>query len=1185
MLTCYRSPGESQQCCGPPAGRRQLQVNLSQDRLSRGKVVHRVIELRKAIQEFLEQKGSPFATKFTDKEWLARLCYLADIFAELNSGNLQLQGRNTTIIDAHYTVAAFLGKLRLWIRRLEKGVIAQFPTVDEFIEENSHDTGSLLQTINKEMSDHLKGLETSMHHYFPESDQETASLQWIIHPFSVPDEAIHDDDFPAKEEWITMRANEALKIEFQNQNADCFWISRLADSPTLSKRALKWMSEKDLSSSMSGVACVLSGKEVAQDVRNQLKQDVDNLKNEFPGFAPGLAIVQVGGREDSNVYIRMKVKAAEEIGIRAQHIKFPRTITQSQLVQEVKKLNNDPNIHGMIVQVPLDADTEIDSDLVLDTISPNKDVDGLTTASAGRLSHGMLQGGFLPCTPNGCMELIRRSGAKIQGANAVVLGRSKIVGTPMAELLKWHHATVTTCHSRTTDLPSVVRSADILVVGIGRPEMVKGSWVKPRAVVIDCGINSIPDATKKSGSRLVGDVDYAEVSKVASVITPVPGGVGPMTVAMLMKNTVISAQEAAKRMRAAEWKIRYLTLEPLEKVPSDIEVARAQTPKDVGEVADEIGLLENEVDLYGKKKAKVSLSVLQRLAHQKNGKYVVVAGMTPTPLGEGKSTTTIGLTQALGAHLKKNVFACVRQPSQGPTFGIKGGAAGGGYSQVIPMDEFNLHLTGDIHAITAANNLLAAQIDARMFHEATQTDQALYGRLVPKVKGVRKFSPIQINRLKKLGIVETDPDKLTPEEVTKFVRLNIDPTTITWQRVMDTNDRFLRKITIGQSPTEKDKTRECQFDITVASEIMAILALTTSLADMRERLGKMVVASDTSGNPVTAEDLGASGALTVLMKDAIKPNLMQTLEGTPVFVHAGPFANIAHGNSSIIADKIALKLVGEDGMVVTEAGFGADIGMEKFFNIKCRYSGLVPNVVVLVATIRALKMHGGGPTVTAGVPLPAEYVQENLGLVESGFSNLRKQIENSKMFGIPVVVAINSFATDTEGELNLVKKLAVGAGAADAVICSHWANGGAGAVGLAEAVVKAASQPSDFKFLYDLKLPVEEKIRTIACRIYGADDIEIQPEAQTQIDRYKKQGFNDLPICMAKTHLSLTSDPSKKGAPTGFTIPVRDVRASVGAGFLYPLVGTMSTMPGLPTRPCIYDIDLDLETEEVQGLF
>ena len=425
---------------------------------------------------------------------------------------------------------------------------------------------------------------------------------------------------------------------------------------------------------------------------------------------------------------------------------------------------------------------------------------------------------------------------------------------------------------------------------------------------------------------------------------------------------------------------------------------------------------------------------------------------------------------------------------------------------------------------------------------------------------------LKVRRLEKLGIDKRDPDSLDEDEKRLFAILDIAPETITWQRVLDTNDRYLRKITVGQSPTEKGLTRETQFDISVASEIMAVLALTTSLADMRERLGKMVVASSKSGWPVTAEDLGVAGALTVLMKDAIRPNLMQTLEGTPVFVHAGPFANIAHGNSSILADKISLKLVGEDGFVVTEAGFGADIGMEKFFNIKCRYSGLVPNAVVLVATVRALKMHGGGPPVTAGAPLKPEYTQCNLPLVEAGFCNLRKQIENANMFGVPVVVAINVFHTDTQEEIELMKKLSKEAGAFDAVICRHWAQGGPGAAELARAVDRACSAPSNFKFLYDLNMTIEDKIRTIAQKIYGADDIELLPEAVVKIERYKKQGFGDLPICMAKTHLSLSADPARKGAPTGFTIPIRDVRASVGAGFLYPLVGTMTTMPGLPTR-------------------
>jgi len=653
---------------------------------------------------------------------------------------------------------------------------------------------------------------------------------------------------------------------------------------------------------------------------------------------------------------------------------------------------------------------------------------------------------------------------------------------------------------------------------------------------------------------------------------------------MLLKNTLDSACRALQDAGAA-WKISNLPLNLKEPVPSDIDIALSQTPKDIALLASEVGLLNSEVDLYGKKKAKVALSVLDRLQDVQNGKYIVVTGITPTPLGEGKSTTTIGLTQALGSHLNRNVFACVRQPSQGPTFGIKGGAAGGGYSQVIPMDEFNLHLTGDIHAITAANNLCAAAIEARMFHEATQKDTALWGRLVPEKKGKRSFSKIQLNRLQRLGINKTDPNEFTEEEISRFVRLDINPESITWQRVLDTNDRFLRQITIGQAATEKGHTRQCQFDIAVASEIMAVLALTTSMADMRERLGNMVVCSDNKGNPVTANDLGVSGALAVLMKDAIRPNLMQTLEGNPVFVHAGPFANIAHGNSSILADKISLKLVGPNGYVVTEAGFGADIGMEKFFNIKCRYSGLIPNAVVLVATVRALKMHGGGPTVTAGVPLPKEYVEENVELVEKGCSNLIKQIQNATKFGIPVVVALNSFATDTVNELQTVQRIAKENGAFDAVICDHWARGGAGAVDLAQSVDKATQQPSNFKFLYDLKLPLEKKIETIAKEIYGADGIELKHEAQERLELYKKQGFNDLPICMAKTHLSLSHDASLKGAPTGFILPIRDMRASVGAGFIYPLVGTMPTMPGLPTRPCFYDIDLNLESGEVEGLF
>jgi formyltetrahydrofolate synthetase len=618
-------------------------------------------------------------------------------------------------------------------------------------------------------------------------------------------------------------------------------------------------------------------------------------------------------------------------------------------------------------------------------------------------------------------------------------------------------------------------------------------------------------------------------------------------------------------------------------VPSDIEIAQAAALKPITQVAAEMGIQSDELELYGPFKAKVKLEILERLKNQPNGKYIDVTAITPTPLGEGKTTTTVGLSQALGAHLGKSVITCIRQPSQGPTFGIKGGAAGGGYSQVIPMEDFNLHLTGDIHAITAANNLLAAAIDARMLHESEATDEQMFNRLCPADKqGKRRFGKGLLGRLKKLGIMKTNPEDLTPEERRRLCRLDIDPDTITWKRVLDTSDRFLRGITVGMGDEEKGHNRETGFDITVASEIMAVLALTTSLKDMRERLGKMVIGLSRSGEAISAEDMGIAGALTVLMRDAIKPNLMQTLEGTPVFVHAGPFANIAHGNSSILADQIALKLAD---YVVTESGFGADIGMEKFMDIKCRTSGLIPNVVVLVATVRALKMHGGGPRVVAGKPLDPAYTDENLDLLRAGVPNMQHHIKIARKFGVPVVVAVNTFATDTAAELEVIRQAALEAGAEDAVVARHWGEGGAGAEELAKAVVKAAEKPSNFQFLYPLEKSVKEKIEIIVKQVYGADGVDYTPEADEQIQAYTRLGFDKLPICMAKTHLSLTADPTIKGVPTGFRILVREVRASVGAGFLYPLLWKMRTMPGLPTRPAFYDIDLDLETGKVMGLF
>ncbi len=618
-------------------------------------------------------------------------------------------------------------------------------------------------------------------------------------------------------------------------------------------------------------------------------------------------------------------------------------------------------------------------------------------------------------------------------------------------------------------------------------------------------------------------------------------------------------------------------------VPPDIVIAQEAELKPITQIADELGLLPEEYDSYGQYIAKVSPAVLDRVKDVPDGKYIDVTAITPTPLGEGKTTTTVGLSQALGAHLGKRVITTIRQPSQGPTFGIKGGAAGGGYSQVIPMENFNLHLTGDIHAITAANNLIAAAIETRMFHESYQSDAALFDHLCPADEdGNRKFGIAMQGRLRNLGINKTDPNDLTAEERKRFVRLNINRETLTWRRATDTNDRLLREITVGEGPKEKDFNLKTSFYITVASELMAVLALATSLEDMRNRIGRMVVALDLDGNPVTVEDVGVAGAAAVLMKDTIKPTLMQTLEGTPVFVHAGPFANIAHGNSSIMADRIGLKLAD---YVITESGFGSDMGMEKFFDIKCRYSGNIPDVVVLVATIRALKMHGGGPKVMAGSPLAPEYEHENLDLLREGLSNLMAHIDNANKFGVPVVVAINRFHTDTDAELDLVRQACLASGkVVDAVVTNHWEEGGAGAVELGKAVIKAAELPSDFKFLYPLDIPVKEKIEAIAKNIYGADGVDFSPEAEEQIAEYTRLGYGNLPICMAKTHLSLSHDPALKGRPKGFRIPIQGVRASIGAGFLYPIAGPILLMPGLPTRPAYYDIDIDLKTDKILGL-
>jgi len=565
------------------------------------------------------------------------------------------------------------------------------------------------------------------------------------------------------------------------------------------------------------------------------------------------------------------------------------------------------------------------------------------------------------------------------------------------------------------------------------------------------------------------------------------------------------------------------------RMKSDLEIAQAAKLKPILEIAESCGLTEDDLDLHGKYKAKVHLDVRDELKDRPNAKYVDVTAITPTPLGEGKTTTSVGLAMGLNKIGKRTILA-IRQPSMGPTFGIKGGAAGGGHAQVVPMEDFNLHLTGDIHAVGVAHNLCAAYLD---------------------------------------------------NHLSKGNKLNIDPFTISWRRVMDVSDRALRNIVIGLGGKNDGVPREGGFDITVSSEVMAILALTTDLEDIRKRLGRIVVALNHDGKPVTAEDLKVAGAMTVLMKDAIMPTLMQTLENTPAFVHAGPFANIAHGNSSIIADEIGIKM-GE--FLVTESGFGADIGAEKFMDIKCRYSGLKPDVAVIVSTIRALKMHSGDFTVVAGRPLDPGLLEENVDAVERGCANLEKHIENMRLFGVPVVVAINSFPYDTQHEIDVVTKKSLAAGAFKVAKYDGWADGGAGSEELAHAVVEASEQPSNFKFLYPLEMSIKEKIETIATKIYGAASVSYTPLAGKQIEQFTTAGFDKLPICMAKTHLSLTHDPAMKGRPTGFDFPIREVRASVGAGFLYPLCGEMRTMPGLPTSPVGEKVDID-DDGKVVGLF
>ncbi|RXN35978.1 C-1-tetrahydrofolate cytoplasmic-like isoform X1 [Labeo rohita] len=817
------------------------------------------------------------------------------------------------------------------------------------------------------------------------------------------------------------------------------------------------------------MATIVSGNKTSQQVKERLKKEVAEMKNQFSGFRPGLVVLQVGDRDDSNLYISMKLKAAAEIGINANHIRLPETATEDEVLRSIVAVNENPAVHGLIVQLPLDSINPINTEKVTNAVAPEKDVDGLTSINAGKLSRGDLGDCFIPCTPNGCMELISQTGVSVMGKNAVVIGRSKIVGAPMHDLLLWNHATVTTCHSKTPDLAEQVGRADILVVGAGRAEMVKGEWVKEGAVVIDCGINHIPDSSKASGKRVVGDVHYPSAKERAGFITPVPGGVGPMTVAMLMKNTVESAKCFLQTYTPGKWNIEYKKKKPHEPQPSDAEISWSCQSKPIGELAREVGLFSEEVEPYGRSRAKIQLNALKRMEKQPDGKYVVVTGITSTPLGEGKRTITLGLAQALGAHLNINAFACIQEPSPGSCFGTRGIVVGGGYSQIIPLEEVSLKSSGQNELISAASRLVMDAIKAHAHYENKLSEKALFDLLVPLRKGQRSVSPAQLNRLKKLGIEKSDPLTFTGTEIRRFVQLEIDPDTATDSGSLE-------------------------------NEIMAILSLSSSEEEMQQRLAKIVVATNKSGDPVTTEDLVRC-----------ERPIGHAIERCP--------ETCLDANCR-----------------VTESGHGADIGLEKFFNIKCHYSDLQPDVVVMVATVRTLKMHGGAPP--------------NLKQLERGCCHLRRQVENAQAFGLPVIVAVNKFSSDTDAELELVCGQARQAGAFDAVQCTNWSEGGAGALALAEAVQRASKQPGQFRFLYDPQIPAADKLRTVAQKMYGVKDIVLSPKAKEKLALYTKQGFGNLPVCIAKTPLSLSNDPMLKGVPTNFMLPITDIRANAGAGFL-----------------------------------
>ena len=869
-------------------------------------------------------------------------------------------------------------------------------------------------------------------------------------------------------------------------------------------------------------ARLLEGAPIAKEIRGAVAEACAYLADH--GRAPSLAVVIVGKDAPSTVYLEQILRFSTQVGIDARFVEIEGEATESSVVEQIRALNEDPGVDGVIVQMPLPPTIRLRA--VVDAIDPAKDIDGIHPLNAGLLRLGY--DGFLPATAHAAVEILRRSGIEIEGKDAVVIGRSTVVGLPAAFLLLREDATVTVCHSRTVDLAAHVRGGRHRRRRGGPPGSRHGRHAQARS----------------GGGRRRDQRGRRQARRRRRLRIRAAGCLGDHAGAGRRRSADECPVAQPSRSRGGDpgrapcqtAPCRPRTRHPRSLMtatafPSDLEIARSVRPRPIVDVAADLGIRDEELELYGPTKAKVTLDAIRRLETERpKGKYVVVTAITPTPLGEGKSTTTVGLAQGLNA-IGRKAAVCIRQPSLGPVFGIKGGAAGGGYSQVIPMEDFNLHLTGDVHAIGAAHNLAAAFLDNHLHHKNV---------------------------------------------------LGIDQHAILWPRVVDISDRAVRRAVIGLGGRENGVPRETEWVITVASEVMAVLALATDLQDLRARLGRIVLATTTQGTPVTCEDLGVAGSMTVLLIDAIKPNLLQTLEGGPAFVHCGPFANIAHGNNSIIADRLALAT---NEIVCTEAGFGADMGAEKFFDIKCRASGLRPDAAVVVATIRALKMHGGVGRIVAGKPLDPALLEENVEAVRAGGANLAKQIENVRLFNVPVVVAINSFPTDTEAEVEAIREVSLAAGARDAVVATHFTEGGRGATALAEAVWDAAEEGAPaFQLLYPDSAPLIEKIETIAEKVYGADGIDVLPAARKALTLYEDLGFGSLPVCMAKTQYSLSHDAALKGRPSGFRVPIREVRLSAGAGFITPLVGEMRTMPGLPSRPGGEKIDIDADGNVV-GLF